>query len=229
MSRTILDPQYANDLNGLFDGTGTFNAGSIVAQIVTVEDIFNALGTVTCAGVVSSGAVNAPSISLGTGSATIPLSATSNTLVVGTSGAGIVSAGEFTGTQATVSSILTVGTVQISTPTALTLTVNGGVNATSFTGGIGMAVLTAQATGTLAPQGGVVFQLVEIPNFVGSATSAYVVSNNTAPAIPYLPFTFYVNFVSTSSGNTYVDVTVINCSSTLSYSASIDFSVIAMN
>jgi hypothetical protein len=74
-----------------------------------------------------------------------------------------------------------------------------------------------------------VFPNVEILDFIGSATSTYIVSNNTAPTTPYLPFTFTVAFVSTSGGNTYVDVGVVNCSSTTSYNAVIDFSIIAMN
>ena len=34
MSRTILDPQYANDLNGLFNGSGTIDTGTITASEV---------------------------------------------------------------------------------------------------------------------------------------------------------------------------------------------------
>ena len=38
MSRTILDPQYANDLNGLFDGTSDITASTItVADGITIE------------------------------------------------------------------------------------------------------------------------------------------------------------------------------------------------
>ena len=37
MARTILDPQYANDLNGLFDGTGTINTSSIDANVVSIS------------------------------------------------------------------------------------------------------------------------------------------------------------------------------------------------
>ena len=42
MSRTILNPEYANDLNGLFDGTGTIDTGSI-----STTGTINATGAVT--------------------------------------------------------------------------------------------------------------------------------------------------------------------------------------
>lgn len=35
MSRTILNPEYANDLNGLFDGTGTIDTGAIDSSNIT--------------------------------------------------------------------------------------------------------------------------------------------------------------------------------------------------
>jgi hypothetical protein len=35
MSRTILNPEYANDLNGLFDGSGTIDTGAIDASNIT--------------------------------------------------------------------------------------------------------------------------------------------------------------------------------------------------
>jgi hypothetical protein len=51
MSRTILNPEYANDLNGLFDGSGSIDSGSITATSITGSTIssltsLNAIGNI---------------------------------------------------------------------------------------------------------------------------------------------------------------------------------------
>jgi len=165
------------------------------------------------------------------GSITCGSGITASTFTTSVAGTSTFNAVEATGT-ITCDSGITASTFTTSvagTSTFDNVSIAGNITALSYSGGIAAASVQGAAPGTIAALGGYVFPNVEILDFIGSATSAYIVSNNTAPTTPYLPFTFTVAFVSTSGGNTYVDVGVVNCSSTTSYNAVIDFSIIAMN
>ena len=60
MSRTILNPEYANDLNGLFDGSGSIDAGSINSNTtITAEGNITTAANMECVSLNASGNITA--------------------------------------------------------------------------------------------------------------------------------------------------------------------------
>jgi hypothetical protein len=104
------------------------------------------------------------------------------------------------------------------------------ISALYYTGGIGMYIFPNAVPGLIAPGGQYTFPNVDIPNFIGTASSAYVVSGNYT-SIPSLPFVLSISYVGPDAAGTgtYVDVQVMNVSASQSYNASFTFSIIAMN
>ncbi len=106
MSRTILNPEYANDLNGLFNGGGEIDTGSISAGTITVgtgnnvcsiqSTAFNTLaiggansGDFVCGDINASGITSSLSFTVGSGNNVCGISSPAlNTLGIGASSGG---------------------------------------------------------------------------------------------------------------------------------------------
>ena len=120
MSRTILDPQYANDLNGLFDGTGSLATGTITTGTITVgsgnnvcsiqSTAFNTLGIggansgdFVCGDITAANSITSPSVigsttvTVGSGSNVCSIQSPAfNTLGIGGSNGGDIVCGDIT-------------------------------------------------------------------------------------------------------------------------------------
>jgi hypothetical protein len=116
----------------------------------------------------------------------------------------------------------TAGATTISSTGGGELTIGGSVSATAFTGGIAMAigvltfpVLDPDAAGDPVD--------VEIANFLGTNTSAYVISNNSQGLIQLT-----IAYVSNTETSTTVAITAFNLA-TVAFSGNVSYSIIAMN
>jgi hypothetical protein len=293
MSRTILDPQYANSLNGLFDGTTPIDVSSIVATSVSLTGNESTVspslstnsgnnmvvstpsgsgitlssgagattisstgggaitvgGSITTSGVYVNGSEStvSPSISTNIGNnmvvstptgSGITLSSGAGATTISSTGGGAITVG---GSVSSTEYIITNGTdsVNLQCTAADTLTINpgaagvlvvgGNISGTTFSGGIGSVLVTGASPGNIAIGGSYLFTNVTIPNFIGTSYTSYVVTGNYA-GTPSLPFVYSALFNGyDGTGGTYVDVQVMNVSSTNSYDVSINFSIIAMN
>ena len=237
MARTILDPQYANDLNGLFDGTGTINTGVITCAGVVSSGNISTTGTMTAGTGITATTGN---ITATTGNIFATGAMTAGTGITATTGNITATTGNITATTGNI--IATTGNINASngsitasqTVTGLTLVAQssiictGNIQGTTFGGGIGQVVVRGAMPGTISPNGSYTFSNIEIPGFIGySATTAYVVSQNITTSPP-IPFIYSVSYAGTTPTSTLVDVLVMNVG-TLSYNTEINFSIIAMN
>jgi hypothetical protein len=246
MSRTILDPEYANSLNGLFSGATPINVASVNVGVspnnvvlsanapgsllvgggittsagLTAQNSTLTLGVSPAATVVSSNAAGSLLVS-GNLTSTGTMTAQTGTLTLGVSPAAVVLTGT-TGNVAVAGSITTNGA-----------TIDGECSATTFRGGIGYLNSYVTPTSTISPGGTYTNAAVVIPNFIGSATSAYVISINTStdPAIPFNPYVASVVFVAAQvpTNSTLVSVQLLNASTIPFNSYDVYFSIIAMN
>jgi hypothetical protein len=102
------------------------------------------------------------------------------------------------------------------------ITSSGTMTAQIFAGGIAMVIGTL-AFPELAPDGAGTPTDIEIANFVGSGTSAYVISNNSQGLIHLT-----IEYVSNTATTTTVAITAYNLA-TVEFSGDVNYSIIAMN
>jgi hypothetical protein len=240
--RTILSPANANSLNGLFNGSTPINVASVNVGVspsnvvlsanapgsllvgggittsagLTAQNSTLTLGVSPAATVVSSNGAGSLLVS-GNITSTGTMTAQTGTLTLGVSPAAVVLTGT-SGNVAVAGSITTNGS-----------TINGTCTATAFRGGIIFHLIQGLNPGTLAPSSGYTFPSMLIPNFVGTASSAYLISCNNDAGVPYLPVVFTITYASNDGTNTYVNIGIMNVSTTTSYGALFDVSIIAMN
>jgi hypothetical protein len=100
------------------------------------------------------------------------------------------------------------------------------VNATSFSGGI--AKYVGFIAVVLDPLENIAFN-VNIPNFIGSSDSAYIISRNSIGAAGLFPIDLSVAFVSSSNNSTTVSINMYNASTSIIIQDTINYSIIAMN
>jgi hypothetical protein len=117
------------------------------------------------------------------------------------------------------------GSISATSYTGNTLEVSGSISATSYNGGIGsvrvnvnVPQLTTDAYATLPNQ--------VIPNFVGSASSAYFI---TPYGNGFNPYTFNIQFVSTSGGDTTISISATNLSGGTIPQLPISMSIMGIN
>ena len=130
---------------------------------------------------------------------------------------GNISAATFTTTNAgtsTFDDITAVGTVTVET----------GISSPVYSGGIGKFVGSEAVN--IGPSGGTLAISVTIPNFIGTAASAYVITYNN---LSILPLILSCAFSAPNGTGTIVNVTMSNASATTSITETIDYSIIAMN
>jgi len=233
-ARTILNPPLINELNGLFDGETAINVASVNIGVSPSNVVLstNAPGSLLVGGTITtSGGLTAQNgnLTLGTSPASVVLTGTTGTLnVTGTVNAnsfGITNGANAVSLDCDSASILTVG----GSIEASGADIDGTCIATAFRGGIIFHLINGLNPGTLAPSTGYTFPNMIIPNFVGSASSAYLISCNNDAGVPYLPVVFTITYASNDATNTYVNIGVMNVSTTTSYGALFDVSIIAMN
>jgi len=172
-------------------------------------------------------------LTLGVSPAAVVLTGTTGTLTVtGTCNAnafGITNGANSVSLQCLSPSILTVG----GSIAASGADINGTCIADAFRGGIGYLNSYVTPTSTISPGGTYTNAAVIIPNFIGSATSAYIISINTStdPAIPINPYVASVVFVAAQvpTNSTIVSVQLLNASTIPVNSYDVYFSIIAMN
>jgi hypothetical protein len=256
--RTILSPANANALNGLFNGSTAIDVSAVnvngpcTAETFTTTvggtstfDVVNIEGDLTLGAssasvqltgtadtVTVAGAVAANSVDIN-GDLTLIKTGTNNTAVLSCTDPNTIST-----TASVVVGVLTVEgncaaetftTTTAGTSTFDDVSIVGTCTATAFRGGIIFHIIEGLNPGTLAPSTGYIFPNVEIPNFVGSASSAYLISCNNQAGVPYLPVVFTITYASNDGTNTYVNIGIMNVSTTTSYGAIFDVSIIAMN
>jgi len=207
-------------------GTSTFNA-----VLMTGDCTCNSSITSTEFILDGNGSTNNPTITTNAGNNFVVSTASNSGLTISsTSGNATFTPGA---SGVSVNNGITASTFTTSvggTSTFDAVNIVGTLTCPTYSGGIGMVVLTGLNPGSILTGNGYTFTSVEIPNFVGSASSAFVITNNTPQAtLPiFYPLTFNVNFVSTSGTSTFVDLTVVNAGS-ISYSPILTLSIIAMN
>jgi len=172
MSRTILDPQYANSLNGLFDGTTPIDVSSIVATSVSLTGNGSTVSSSLSTNTGNNMVVSTPSgsgITLSNGAGATTISSTGGGAI--TVGGSITTSGVYVnGNQSTVSPSLSTNidnNMVVSTPSGsgITLSTNAGATTISSTGAgeltVGGSVVAENAltVGTVNPAGIVIFQL----------------------------------------------------------------------
>jgi len=282
MSRTILDPEYANSLNGLFNGTTPIEVSTVEIGIPPNQVLLacQSNGVLTVGGdakitgsdltlglpgsdVVLSCNANDSLVVGGFVTATSGLTAQNGTLTLGVSPAAVVLTGttgylEVAGSilaeaSLTVGSSIIPGTVNfqlsssdpsnfvnmnVSSTNPNYVNISSGITtgeiiSDTYRGGIGYLNSYVTPTSTISPGGFYTNAAVIIPNFIGSATSAYVISINTStdPAIPYNQFVPSVAFVAAQvpTNSTIVSVQILNASTLPVNSYDVYFSIIAMN
>jgi hypothetical protein len=185
MSRTILNPEYANDLNGLFDGSGTIDTRAIdVASIAASSNItspsFGVVGSpsttftnLTCSG------GNTLAIGNGAGG-----SASNGILDVGTVNcAGTVSAGTSVSTPLAgiYNSTTTTSFINLSCPNSNILAIGNGTGVNAYNGDLLCSDIGASGAITCATTGSIVtpslaFYVDTTTNFVNLTGSGNVLS-----------------------------------------------------
>jgi len=228
-ARTILNPPLLNELNDLFNGSGT---SSITASSITATDgiSIEAGGLVVSAG---GSTITAGDLTLATGNITA--------LAGDIAAAGSLTAGGLSVDTATVNGtvfteILTASTGDItatdgnivatngSITAGTTITASGTITATAFAGGI--AGVKTLVNFNLA-SGASSQTTITISDFVGVDTGYYVASQSSSSGAS--PIVLSVAFEGTSGGDTTVVLTIFNVSTTTQSATNYPITIICLN
>jgi len=241
MSRTILNPEYANDLNGLFDGSSAIDAGSINSNTtITAEGNITTAANMECVSLSAGGNVAADGyITAGsTITADGDISAGGNVAAdANVSCVSVIATGNVTASTGNVSCVSVLAGGNVAADGYITagsyITATGTITGASFAGGIASLFVSSVSVAEIFAGTSIPYTYV-IPNFVGNGTTtAYTISSNlqtgVAPGSQTTYFIWSVSFNSTDGQDTTVNVLVSNPSANTIGASTYNISIMAMN